>query len=135
MSRRKDQFSHSPFSPQVKICGLTRVDDAVACAELGADAIGLIFYPPSPRFVDDATARQISSSLPERVWPVGVFVDVAAPEVMNRDPSPACMRAAAMSARLVWQREGVPSGLLGQPRTMMTSCDTATQASAAGLGS
>jgi phosphoribosylanthranilate isomerase len=76
--------AHSIFSPQVKICGLTRVDEAVACAELGAGAIGLVFYPPSPRFVDDATAREITLSLPPGVWPVGVFVDMEASEVMKK---------------------------------------------------
>jgi phosphoribosylanthranilate isomerase len=74
----------SAFSPQVKVCGLTRVDEAVACAQLGAGAIGLVFYPPSPRFVDDATAREISLSLPAAVWPVGVFVDVEPSEVMKK---------------------------------------------------
>ncbi len=60
---------------QVKVCGLTRVHEAVACAEVGVDAIGLVFYPPSPRFVSDQLAREISSSLTEKVWKVGVFVN------------------------------------------------------------
>lgn len=53
--------------PQVKVCGLTHVDEAVACAEMGADAIGLVFYPPSPRLVSGQRAREISRSLPEQV--------------------------------------------------------------------
>ncbi|MEM5789265.1 MAG: phosphoribosylanthranilate isomerase [Syntrophobacteraceae bacterium] len=61
--------------PQVKVCGLTRADEALACAKLGADAIGLVFYPPSPRFVSEAVAREIALSLPRQIWPVGVFVD------------------------------------------------------------
>lgn len=70
----KDSSNPHP-APQVKICGLTRVDEAVACAELGADAVGLIFYPPSPRFITDKTAREICLNLPQTVWPVGVFVN------------------------------------------------------------
>ena len=44
---------YSCAHPQVKVCGLTLVQEAIACAELGADAIGLVFYPASPRFVSD----------------------------------------------------------------------------------
>lgn len=61
--------------PQVKICGLTRVDEAVACVRAGADAIGLVFYPPSPRHVSAATAGEIAAALPPAVAKVGVFVD------------------------------------------------------------
>lgn len=61
---------------QVKICGLTRVDEACACADAGADAIGLVFYPPSPRFVNLDQARIIRAALPQHVVPVGVFVDL-----------------------------------------------------------
>jgi phosphoribosylanthranilate isomerase len=59
----------------VKICGITRVEDAVAAAELGADAIGFIFWPGSPRFVDPYRARRIAAALPRMVRTVGVFVD------------------------------------------------------------
>ena len=70
--------------PQVKVCGLTLVDEAVACAEIGADAIGLVFYPPSPRLVSEKRAREISGSLPAHVWKVGVFVDEPFPAVMKK---------------------------------------------------
>ncbi len=61
--------------PRVKICGVTRVDDAVLAAELGASAIGLVFWPGSPRCLDVATARAIVAALPPFVTAVGVFVD------------------------------------------------------------
>jgi phosphoribosylanthranilate isomerase len=64
-----------PDRPQVKICGLTRTDEAVACAELGVDAIGLVFYPPSPRHVSVAVAGEITAALPAAVAKVGVFVN------------------------------------------------------------
>ena len=61
--------------PQVKICGLTQPQEAASCAAVGADAIGFIFYPPSPRSITPERAAQISRVLPEAVCPVGVFVD------------------------------------------------------------
>lgn len=62
---------------RVKICGFTRVEDAVAASRLGVDAIGLVFYPPSPRHVSVETAREIVAALPPFVTTVGLFVDEA----------------------------------------------------------
>ncbi len=61
--------------PQVKICGLTRPAEALECARLGADAIGLVFYPRSPRNVTPQQAGNICRRLPPGVTAVGVFVD------------------------------------------------------------
>jgi len=60
---------------QVKVCGLTRVEEAVACAQAGARAVGCVFYAKSPRCVTAATARAIRRALPPEVACVGVFVD------------------------------------------------------------
>jgi phosphoribosylanthranilate isomerase len=60
---------------RVKVCGLRRVQDAVAAAELGASAVGFIFWPGSARCVDAETARTISAAIPAHVLRVGVFVD------------------------------------------------------------
>jgi phosphoribosylanthranilate isomerase len=60
---------------RVKICGLTRIEDAKAAARLGVDAIGLVFYPPSPRNIDIGQARSIVDALPPFVTVVGLFVD------------------------------------------------------------
>jgi phosphoribosylanthranilate isomerase len=73
----------APFRPQVKVCGLTRVEEAVACAQIGADAIGLVFYPPSPRLVTPQMAREIGAALPHGVWRVGVFVDEPLREILK----------------------------------------------------
>ena len=67
--------------PQVKICGLTRPREAAACARLGADAIGCIFYPPSPRNIDRLQAVRIREALPDRIALVGVFVDECFDEI------------------------------------------------------
>ena len=64
---------------RVKICGITRAEDALAAAEAGADAIGLVFYPDSPRAIDIATAWEIVDVLPPFVTTVGLFVN-AEPE-------------------------------------------------------
>ncbi len=60
---------------RTKICGFTRVDDAVEAAKLGVDAIGLVFYPPSPRNVNLEQAGDIVSALPAFITVVALFVD------------------------------------------------------------
>jgi phosphoribosylanthranilate isomerase len=60
---------------RVKICGFTRVDEAVYAARLGVDAIGLVFYPPSPRHVEIEQAVQIVQALPAFTSVVALFVD------------------------------------------------------------
>ena len=59
----------------VKICGVTSTNDALACVEAGADAIGLNFYAGSPRCVSPGVARAIVASVPASLLTVGVFVD------------------------------------------------------------
>lgn len=61
--------------PRVKICGVTRVEDGALAAELSAAAIGFIFWPGSPRFIDPWRARAIVAALPPDVGTIGVFVD------------------------------------------------------------
>jgi phosphoribosylanthranilate isomerase len=66
---------------EVKICGLTTVDDAVRCIEAGADAIGLNFWDGSPRCVDVSTARAIVEVGGDRATMVGVFVDATRDQI------------------------------------------------------
>lgn len=62
---------------RVKICGVTKLDDARLAAELGAHAIGLNFYPESPRCLSPAAAAELVRRFPPFVTPVGVFVNWA----------------------------------------------------------
>lgn len=66
---------------RVKICGITRPEDGLRAADLGADAIGLVFVAASPRAVNPARAAEIAAALPPFVARVGLFVDAAAAEI------------------------------------------------------
>ena len=59
----------------VKICGITRLEDALAAVDAGANAIGFVFWPKSLRFIDPHRARAIAARLPPFVTPVGLFVN------------------------------------------------------------
>lgn len=74
----------------IKICGITRAQDAAAAAELGADAIGVVLYPASPRAIDIAAIPGIVAGLPEGITVVALFVD----------PEPAIVRSALASGAI-----------------------------------
>ena len=66
---------------RIKICGLSKTADVDAAVEAGADAIGLVFHPASPRFVSVEQAARLASALPPFVLPVGLFVNANRAEV------------------------------------------------------
>lgn len=68
---------------RIKICGITRVEDALCAAREGADAIGLVFAPESPRCISVEQARAIATSLPPFVTRVGLFVNAATEAVQT----------------------------------------------------
>ena len=77
---------------RIKICGITRPEDGLAAANAGADAIGLVFYEPSPRAVSIGQARAICDALPPLVSVVGLFVN----------PSPDLVRQVLADIPLAW---------------------------------
>jgi phosphoribosylanthranilate isomerase len=72
----------------IKICGITRREDALAAVEAGASAVGFIFYPKSPRYVTPSSAAELGDGID--AWKVGVFVD----------ESPAAVEAVMLAAKL-----------------------------------
>jgi phosphoribosylanthranilate isomerase len=109
---------------RVKICGITRPQDAHDAAALGADAIGLVFWPHSSRAVTVAQARDVCAALPPFVTRVGLFVDAKATELAavlekvpldmvqyHGDESPATCRAAGLPyLKAVRMRAGIDLG-------------------------
>jgi phosphoribosylanthranilate isomerase len=85
----------------VKVCGITRREDAEVAVEAGASAIGFVFYPRSPRFVTPEQAAQIGSGLD--VWKVGVFVDESAKAIEE------AMHAAQLDVAQIYSGEA-PTG-------------------------
>lgn len=75
---------------RIKICGITRNEDALLAARLGADAIGLVFYPPSPRAVTVAQVPEILNAVPALVTVVALFVD----------PDPDLLRSVLATGRI-----------------------------------
>ena len=67
----------------IKICGITNLDDALAAIDAGANALGFVFYPQSPRFVTLETARSIIAKVPAPIEKVGVFVRETADRVRD----------------------------------------------------
>lgn len=66
---------------RIKVCGITRAEDALKATDLGADAVGFVFHRPSPRYIEPAAAAAIIDKLPGFVTTVGVFVDLEQDEV------------------------------------------------------
>ncbi len=68
---------------EIKICGITNLEDARTSAQLGANMLGFNFYPGSPRYIEPKSARRIIEAIPPGVCLVGVFVDASAEEIRN----------------------------------------------------
>ncbi len=77
----REHAADAPRQLFVKICGITRAQDAELAAGLGASALGFVFWPRSPRYVEPAAARTIAREVPASVTKVGVFVDETAAEI------------------------------------------------------
>lgn len=113
---------------KVKICGVTRPEDALAAVRLGADALGFNFWPRSKRYLPPAEARAIVRGLPSLVTAVGLFVDPTVDEVR---------RAAAASGVALAQLHGdeTPELCLAMPLPVLKAIRVADRSSLAQLAS
>ncbi|MBS0506719.1 MAG: phosphoribosylanthranilate isomerase [Proteobacteria bacterium] len=116
--------SPSLLRTRIKICGLTREQDVDAAVHAGADAVGFVLYPQSPRFVSPARAAELARRLPPFVTPVLLFVNASASEVIaasaqvtgamvqfHGDESPDDCRAASDQGRIPFLRAArIPLG-------------------------
>ncbi|MGZ8189602.1 MAG: phosphoribosylanthranilate isomerase [Methylococcaceae bacterium] len=113
---------------RVKICGFTRVEDAVCAARLGVDAIGLVFYPPSPRHVELEQAIKIVNALPAFTSVVALFVDeqearirevlaqvpIDSLQFHGDEPAEACRTYGKRYIKAVRMRQGIDISALAQ---------------------
>ena len=134
---------------RIKMCGFTRVEDAVRAADAGVDAIGLVFWPSSPRCVTVGQAASIVAALPPFVTTVGVFVNEAL-ETIERVCEAAGLGAVQLHGdepEAVWRRVsrpvlkavGVtagfePAGLLSWPARVVPLLDVADAERRGGTG-
>ncbi|MDR0274536.1 MAG: phosphoribosylanthranilate isomerase [Burkholderiaceae bacterium] len=115
--------SPSPARTRIKICGLTREQDVEAAAAAGADAVGFVLYPKSPRYVSAARAAELAARLPPLVTPVLLFVNASAADVIaasagvtgavlqfhGDETAAECATVAARCQRPYWRAARIPA--------------------------
>jgi phosphoribosylanthranilate isomerase len=121
----------------VKICGITRAEDADLAAELGASALGFVFWPGSARYISQASAREIVRRHAGRVKSVGVFVDQSPEEVLGimdvvgldvaqlhgGEPPEYCRLLNRTVIKAIGLQDGKPAALDGFDREMLILID------------
>jgi phosphoribosylanthranilate isomerase len=133
---------------KIKICGITNVDDALMAVELGADALGFIFYPKSPRYIKVREAANICNALPPFVTKVGVFVDeleyeiekalgeclLTALQFHGEEPPGFCQKFAAKSIKAVRMRDEASLRMAAEYDVDALLLDTYTESERGGTG-
>ena len=106
----------------IKICGITNLEDAQTAMDAGADALGFVFYPKSPRNIETEAARRIVRELPDRIEKVGVFVD-ADTESIRQTAQHVGLTAIQLhgthSIDEIWQEAGPASGRMGVKKVIL----------------
>jgi len=108
---------------RIKICGISRLQDALHIAERGADSIGLVFHPPSPRFLEIEAAREIRRALPPFITVTALFLDEAEDwvEEVVEGLRPDCLQFHGSETPAfceAWQRpyiKSIPMGSIDDP--------------------
>lgn len=136
------------MSLRIKICGLTHPDDVRAAADAGADLVGFIFAPGSPRFLTPAAARPVAAATPPHVLRTGVFVNPTEAEVQDAifncglnllqfhgDEAPDfCLRFGLMTIKAIRVRDAASLTALAQYQTSAFLLDTYSAQAAGGTG-
>ena len=133
---------------RIKICGITNLADAQLAVELGADALGFIFYPKSPRFIKVRDAANICNALPPFVSRVGVFVDeleyeiekaitgclLTAVQFHGEEPPGFCLKFPAKSIKAIRMRDETSLRAAAEYDVDALLLDTYTEAEKGGTG-
>ena len=136
------------MSVRVKICGITSIDDAQAAVEAGADALGFMFYKPSPRYLTPEEAGAIIRELPAHVARVGVFVDADEATIHNtattagldtlqfhgNEPPDFCTQFELRTIKAFRVKDGESLGQLADYRTDAWLLDSYVQGALGGTG-
>ena len=132
----------------VKVCGITRVNDAREAARQGASAVGFVFWPQSPRYIDPARAADIIAELPAGVSTVGVFVNQPTQEIariaaetrismvqLHGDEPPSSTRDFAIPVMKAMTLAEAETGLEAWPENVLVLLDAHDPARRGGTGS
>jgi phosphoribosylanthranilate isomerase len=136
------------MNTKIKICGITNRTDALLAVELGADALGFIFYPKSPRYVKVSVAADICNALPPFVAKVGVFVDeleyeiekalgeclLTALQFHGDEPPGFCQKFAAKSIKAIRMRDETSLRVAAEYDVDALLLDTYTESERGGTG-
>lgn len=133
---------------KIKICGITNLDDALLAVDLGADALGFIFYPKSPRSIRVRDAANICNAVPPFVTKVGVFVDeleyeieralseclLTALQFHGDEPPGFCQKFAAKSIKAIRMRDETSLRTAAEYDVDALLLDTYTESERGGTG-
>jgi len=132
---------------KIKICGITNIEDALLAIDLGADALGFVFYRGSKRYIDPESANNIISKLPPFITTVGIFVNQGLDEInytkemagfdtiqLHGDESPDFCKNFARVIKAIRVKENIDSELIESYPVKAVLFDTFSEESYGGTG-